>query len=251
MQVPEGIGALPFKGKWCGVRKHTGSSGYTPLKKSLAFKHVSGLYTITSGMLVWMSSRLSEKADTRVLDELALALFCYQQDESYYRSPDTRPSSAELDDADRFVGPIMYVLDEWYDHRSRSNAGWPVYPPHNMIGSLLELTRYVVGVEVKPIFDAWIQDVISMANEQVPFPGHSSIPQKYSAEERMTLAAVTMGRPLPPHVLDRKKAPDAHSFSAQWVEFLQSAEWSRNRFLRPPDDLALVKPGFRPYETSR
>ena len=206
MNVPPDLSNATFRGKWNGVYKHTGADSYTPLKRSLAGKHTSGLYTILAGTLLWMGGRLEGKADIGVLDELAEALFLYQQSPLYFASSELRPRQDEIDGADRFHGPILFVRDEWFDHRLRSLETWSVYPPHNMIGKFLELTRYVVGSDTKEIFDLWIREAISRMNHLVPFPGHFSLPSSFPPEQRAALARTTMGPPLPPHVLDLSRA---------------------------------------------
>ena len=251
MNVPADLGELPVKGRWNGVYKHSGADSYTPLKRSLALKHVSGLCTIMSGMMLWMSARLASRVDTSALDELAVALFCYQQDNLYYRSPETRASLAEIDAADRFQGPVVYILDEWYNHRSRSDAMWPVHPPHNMVGSMLEMARYTMGADGKTVFDAWITETIAKMNKLVPFPGHSSIPQKYDASQKPALALLSMGTPVPPHALDRSKSADLKGFAAQWQEFLTSVNWQQNRFLRPQDEMTAAGFPAVPYRATR
>jgi hypothetical protein len=251
MNVPLDIGDLPVKGKWNGVHKHIGADSYTPLKRSLAFKHVSGLCTIMSGMMLWMSARLASRVDTSALDELAVALFCYQQDNLYYRSPEARASLAEIDAADRFQGPVLYILDEWYNHRSRADATWPVHPPHNMVGSMLEMARYVMGADGKIVFDAWITETIARMNELVPFPGHSSVPQKYDVSQKAALSLVSMGPPVPPTALDRSITPEPKHFATQWQEFLTSVTWQQNRFLRPPDEMTATGFPAVPYRESR
>lgn len=251
MGIPDELNAMPTKGKWNGVYKHTGKSSYTPLKQSLSHKHIGGLYTILSGALIWMSARIEGKADTRVLDELAEALFCYQQDPLYYSSSDTRPNQDDIDAADRYHGPILFVRDEWFDHRMRSSETWAVYPPHNMIGKFLELARYVVGPEAKDIFDLWIRETIERLDVLVPFPGHSDIPDNYTLDERPLLASNSMGRPLPPHVLDRSTTPDPALFPAQWTEFLTTVDWKNNRFLRSPEEMIAMRATFEPYRYSR
>lgn len=251
MDIPEGLSAMPVKGKWNGVYKHTGSDSYTPLKRSLAGKHVSGLYTILSGALIWMSARISGREDTRVMDELAEALFCYQQDPLYYCSSDVRPKRDDIDAANQFLGPILYVRYEWFDHRMRSNETWGVYPPHNMIGKFLELARYVIGRDTKDTFDSWVKETIERMNILVPFPGHFSMPTKYTLEERPLLAQTSMGPPLPPHVLDRSATPNPKDFPAQCKEFLTSVDWKNNRFLRSPEEMITMGAAFEPYKQSR
>lgn len=251
MGIPDGFNVMPAKGKWNGVYKHTGKDSYTPLKQSLSHKHISGLYTILSGALIWMSARIEGKADTRVLDELAEALFCYQQDPLYYSSSDTRPYQDDIDAADRFLGPILYIRDEWFDYRKHTSETWGVYPPHNMIGRFLELSRYVVGPEAKDIFDPWIKETIERMDILVPFPGHSDIPDNYSLEERPLLAQTSMGPPLPPNVLDRSATPNPAEFPTRWAEFLTTVDWKNNRFLRSPEGMIAMGATFEPYRHSR
>ncbi|MBO6933727.1 MAG: hypothetical protein JJ863_02090 [Deltaproteobacteria bacterium] len=249
--LPDDLHGAKVAGRYRGAEATGGPDRSTPLTDSLCDKHVSGLYTIVSGAIAWGVPRVGRRADTRLLSDLSVALFCLQQHPAYFSAPESRASLEEIDEADRWTGPILYFLDEWFDHRIRSHEQWPVLPPHHLTGGLVTVMRFLLGAEHRPLYDEWVGAIVERMNRLVPFPGHATVPLDATMAEWPELSAISMGPALPPHVLDRSTTPDPAKFEDQKREFLGSVNWESNVFLRSPDEIGAL--GFEgiPYETVR
>lgn len=199
---------------------------------------------------MWASKRLAQMTDTTALEDLAIALFCYQQDSSYLFVGHARPRILHANRADRFQATEIYLrylifYDVW-----KNSGNWPVLPNFSMVAKAINLTRYHMGPKQRAIFDPWVEGIINRMNVLAPLPEHArltwDIPQSDEPSQRL----LVMGVPVPPQVLNLHLDLGGLDMFAASREFLTTVDWQNNRYLKPPEDIVLAS-GGRPYQDPR
>jgi hypothetical protein len=251
LRIPPDFGLGDFPSRWSGPSAHNGSDGNAGLKKALVDKTQAGLFTLYSGVLIWAAARLETKTDVSPLKDLAVALFCLQQDNSYYRPPEARADIGEIDEAERYVSTVLYLMHLFFQDRMRNGGRWPLYPNFVAVAKAITLTRYHMGAPQRAVFDPWLKAAITRVDVLAPFPQHAELSPRIPPEAQEAQRAATMGTPIPPQALDLTRAVGGLDFPAAWTEFLTTVEWPSNRYLNPPHSVELAPGHGRAYAEPR
>lgn len=242
MSIPSDLDAEEFTNEWTSPREHAEP---TPAqKRAMIDKTQAALHAIYAGVLVWVSRRLRAKTDTRPLDELAEMLLCYQHDAAYVRMPEKRPRIYASSRADRFEGTVIYLGYQIFYALSNNDARWPLAPHWNEVAHAITLARYQMGAKHQRAFDAWTRGIIARMDAIAPLPEHKDLrlevesPEQQSAQRRLV-----MGAPIAPQLLDLRVAVEGFDSSAASREFLRTVDWANNRYLQPPEAIALSSGG--------
>jgi hypothetical protein len=245
--LPAGLAAAPLTGPWRGPLKHIGPDKFTPLKQSLIDKTNGAIYTLLSGVMLWGAERLRALTDVAPLEDLALALFCFQQDARYLRRPPKITDLDTIESRPRAEATVLYLLDTVYQDHIYERGLWSDLPMWGTAAQAINLVRHNLPASAATTFDRWLEQMIARLDRLAPFddPGDAPLPKTQAWREEV------MGRPLPPSVLALSAEPRPAKFADEWRAFLSSLDWASSIHLRPPKEL--TKAGFKgtPYQTHR
>ncbi len=245
--LPPRLAAAPLTGPWRGPLKHIGPDRFTPLKESLLYKTNGAIYTLLSGVMLWGAERLRALTDVAPLEDLALALFCFQQDARYLRRPAKIADLDTIEGRPRAEATVLYLLDTVYQDHIYERGQWSNLPMWGTAAEAINLVRHQLPPAVATAFDRWLKRMITRLDRLAPFadPGDTPTPRTQAWLDEV------MGQPLPPSVLDLSVQPRPARFAAEWATFLSSLDSANSIHLRPPKELA--KAGFKgtPYRSSR
>ncbi len=250
LRIPDDFGVGEFPDNWTEVTDHTGPEGSSPLKAALIDKTQSALYAVYSGVLIWASRRLQHMTDTKSLEELAVALFCYQHDPAYLTSNRPRPRLLEISTREKYEATVLYFEYAIFYERWSNNGDWPLFPNFAIVADAINLTRHHLGVRQRTLFDPWVEGIIVRMNALAPLPQHSEFRWDMPKEQKPAQRLITMGPPIPPQALDLSAGEKSIDLSKASREFLQSVDWKNNRFLKRPEDVSLRFSG-QPYRDPR
>lgn len=245
--VPPGLAEAPLSGPWRGPLKHIGPDKFTPLKQSLLDKTNGAIYAVLSGVMLWGAERLRGLTDVAPLEDLALALFCFQQDARYLRKPAKITDLETIEARPRAEATVLYLLDSVYQDHIYERGMWSDLPMWGTAAEAINLVRHNLPASAAAAFDRWLEGVIARLDRLAPFadPGDAPTPKTQAWREEV------MGQPLPPSVLDLSVEPRPATFADEWRAFLASLDWATSIHLRPPKEI--IKAGFKgtPYQSNR
>ena len=251
LRVPPDFGSGDFPEAWSKPRDHAGPDGDTPLKFALLEKKQGGLYAIFSGVMIWAAARLEQKTDVSALEHLAVALFLLQQDNSYYRPPARRATIIEINKEEKYTATVLYILDRFYEDRLYNRGRWPLYPNFASVAQVINLTRHHMGPVQRAVFDPWVEGIIARTAVLAPFPESKQLQPDIPEAEQEAQRIATMGPAIPPQALDLSADVGELDFTEAWRAFLTTVDWSSNRYLNPPEAVALASGRGRAYAEPR
>ena len=107
LSIPDNFGWDDFPSEWSKPMNHAAPGG--PLEAALIDKTQGALYAIYSGVLIWAARRLERMTNIRALEDLAVMLFCYQQDPDYLFAGQERPRILASSRAEKYKGTEIYL----------------------------------------------------------------------------------------------------------------------------------------------
>jgi len=251
LDLPAGLADAPLTGPWRGPLKHIGPDRFTPLKQSLLDKTNGAIYALLSGVMLWGAERLRALTDVAPLEDLALALFCFQQDARYLRRPAKITDLDTIESRPRAEATVLYLLDSVYQDHIYERGMWSDLPMWGTAAEAINLVRHNLPASAATAFDRWLGRVIARLDRLAPFDDPGEVPTFKSTAESQAWRAKVMGQPLPPSVLDLSVEPRPAKFADEWRGFLSSLDWAASIHLRPPKELAKAGVKGTPYQNSR
>ncbi|MEM7056549.1 MAG: hypothetical protein AAF557_03100 [Pseudomonadota bacterium] len=245
--IPSDFGIGEFPTEW-SEPLHYAEPG-PPLKIALIEKTQSALHAIFSGVMIWAARRLGYVTDVTALEDIAVMLFCYQQDPDYVCQVHP-PSILESSQAERYEGVALFLEHLILYQLWKNDWRWPLLPHYNTVAQAITLIRYQMGPKQRSSFDSWITRIIERMNDLGPLPEHKGLMPRVAQEDRPARRQVVMGLPIPPQSLDLGMDMNGFDMSAAWHDFLTTVDFRNNRFLKPLEDVQLSS-GERPYFDSR
>lgn len=248
LSIPSDFGEGDFPSEWSKPIHHAAPGG--PLKAALIDKTQGALHAIYSGVLIWAARRLQHKTDVNALEDMAVMLFCYQHDPAYLLLGEKRPRILEASRAERYKGTEIYLRYLIFYQFWNNGWNWPLLPHYSTVAEAINLARYHMGPKQRALFDPWVEGIITRMNILAPLSEHVDLTPNVPEPDKPARRLLVMGAPLPPQLLDLRLNPDGFDMSAASREFLTTVDWRNNRYLRPPEDIALAS-GGRPYQDPR
>jgi hypothetical protein len=248
MSVPADFGQGDFPSDWSEPMRHATPSG--PLKVALIDKTQAALHAIYSGVLIWAARRLEHRTDVKALEDLAVMLFCFQQDPAYLFAGEKPPTLTETSTAERFKGTEMYLRYLIFDQLWANDWNWPVLPYYSSVAKAITLTRHHMGPKQRAAFDPWVEGIITRMDALAPLPQHAELGPNVPKDDKPARRSLVMGRAIPPQVLDLGLSMEGFDMITASREFLTTVDWRGNRYLRPPEEVVLAS-GGQPYRDPR
>jgi hypothetical protein len=250
LNIPADFGIADFPGEWSKPTDHTGPEGSSPLKTALVDKTQSALYAIYSAVLIWTARRLEYMTDIKPLEELAVALFCYQHDPAYLTTARKRPRLLEIARREKYEATVLYFEYAIFYDRWCNNGDWSLFPNFSIVADAINLARHHMGARQRAVFDPWVEAVIERMNILAPLPQHADFTWEIPEEAMPAQRLVTMGPPVPPQALDVRLDLEDFDMAAASKEFLTTVDWQGNRYLSRPEDISQRTNG-QPYRDPR
>jgi hypothetical protein len=250
LNVPADFGIGDFPAEWTKASNHTGPEGSSPLKAALVDKTQSALYSIYSAILIWTARRLEYMTDVKPLDELAVALFCYQHDPDYLTKGRRRPRLLEVSGKEKYEATVLYFEYAILYERWSNSGDWPLFPNFSIVADAINLSRHHMGSQQRAVFDPWVEEIIGRMNILAPLPQHADFTWDIPEEAMPAQRLISMGKPIPPQALDMNLDIRNLDMAGACAEFLRTVDWKGNRFLARPEE---IEPRFTglPYRDPR
>lgn len=228
----------PLDKKWKSLAAHTGPDRQTPLRASLEGKTSNGLTLLMSASLVWAAMRLRPFVATKEIEDLAEALFLFQQSHHYLKYGEMdqfMPTTEGLGLAEGVVTSLPFLFfNEYFDFPDDRF----LYPPVICCAEIIFMTKYVMPKTGKP-FDSWTKEAFRRLDEIAPLTDPRMERFSYDAtiEEMQIESERIAGEPLGPSALNLNSPFDPIANKIEIAKLLEWADPSRNRFLNDPETM--------------
>lgn len=153
--------------------------------------------------------------------------------------------------ADRFEGTVIYLSYQSFYPLWRNETKWPLAPYWSEVAHAITVARYQMGAKHRRAFDAWTRGFVARMNKLAPLPEHKDLTLDVdSPEQQSAQRLLVMGSPIAPPLLDLRVDVKSFDATAASREFLRTVDWKNNRYLQPPESVALAYGGV-PYREGR
>lgn len=250
--IPDELPQTPLPEVWGRASKHMGPEHYSPLKRQLDCKTSAAHFSIISASMIWAANRVRGSVDTRLVEALATAIFCFTVDPRYLR-PDIRYRVMPITKAMDFAQGLMTIFPwVFFTHHFQWPGRWPVYPPLTIASRAIYLTRSAMPKGYAG-YDAWVEAILGKFERCAALRDRRTepMPKDTPAEELVAEARRVMGFAIGPEALDPAAPFDAEANALDVDQTLRSIDWSANPFLHSPTEMRVA--GFKavPYAVDK
>jgi hypothetical protein len=230
---------VPLPEIWKGALGHIGPvQTVTKQVDMLAGKTTCGTITFMAGVVLWGASRLDSFTKTEHLYKLVEASFAWQFDwryfnakaDPYYAAPNEPIQVSALLQIDEFLRDSIFDDDKWNSF----------YQPIMNLSHLVHIVRYLLPNKIKrKEFKVWLEIVNARLNEVATAPD-LDVPNYDDFENEAAYdnyCAPRRGNPLPPTILNLEIDIAKLDLDAEARKFLSSLDYTKNQFLRTPEEM--------------
>jgi hypothetical protein len=227
------LAADPLPTGWKGANAHIGPvQAVTPLVRLISGKTTCGTVTLMSGVLLWGAARLRPFTNVDFLEELAIAVFAWQENWRYLqtvaeprgKAPDQPVAeSAAMALRGLFIRSILEPND-WHSFYQ------PIMPASHMIN----IVQFILPETAKGTFKDWLIAISDRLDKIATLPDLEEPNfSDFESEAAYDLyCAPCRGAPLPPSVLDPVNDPVLVNLKKESGNFIASLQGSKNRYLK-------------------
>lgn len=246
--IPTDLAEAPLPEIWGRASSHMGPEHFSPLKKQLDSKLASAHFAIIAASMIWAVNRVRGSIDTRLVESLATAIFCFTVHPLYLR-PDVKyrvmPITKQMDFANGLMAIYPWVF---FAHHFQWPGRWPVYPPMTITSRTIYLTRSSMPKGYDG-YDRWIEAILGKFADIAALPDRRTrpLPNESTVEELEAESRRVMGFPIGPSALDPAASFDPAANALDVDRTLKSVDWSGNSFLRSPIEMREAGFAATPY----
>jgi hypothetical protein len=229
---------FPLPTVWKGATRHIGPvQMMTKQVISLAGSTTCGTATKMAGVILWAAKRLETYTDVSFMYELAEASFAWQHDWRYFdTTTDPRLKTPEQPVEKSASLKLAYFMRSNYDEDSWHSFYQPIMHLFHMVN----ITNHILTEkEIQSKFKKWIKLINIRLDSIAPAPD-MDVPDFSDFESEQAYddyCAPRRGKPLPPLVLNIDEDLSNYDLDLEAKKFLQSLDFTKNRFLRSPEEM--------------
>lgn len=251
--VPSVVASEPPSFPWHGRDEHTGSTRYeTPLLQRLDLKTSCAYITLCAGIVMWGALRLEGfREEHKTALQLAEAAMAYQVDWRYADRDAVDISIPE--DGPPEVAALYELCIFLWRCIDRERYWDNYYSPMLETFHAAHLARHMLPRAARAAYGKWLARIIDRLDAIAPKPDEDfADPDDFATDEEwQAFASRHRGNALPPEVLDPGIAIDPGRCRPLVERFLSQLDWTRNPFLRSPQEMQKIGFTGTPYTLAK